>query len=236
MPVYFRTKFIIPYSCLALALVLLVLTHRVDSEPTHDKQALLSFLSSHNTNRVQWNASTSACTWVGVECNANRSSVISLRLPGVGLMGPVPADTIGKLTHLRVLSLRSNRLSGLIPSDFSNLKQLRSLYLNANLFSGEFPVSLTELAHLKRLDLSRNFFTGSMPFSVNNLTQLTGLFLENNGFTGNLPIITGERLMKLNVSNNHLEGSIPGTLSSFPASTFAGNVGLCGRPLPPCGA
>ncbi|KAH7856037.1 hypothetical protein Vadar_031926 [Vaccinium darrowii] len=197
MQVYFRTKFIIPYSCLALALVLLVLTHRVDSEPTHDKQALLSFLSSHNTNRVQWNASTSACNWVGVECNANRSSVISLRLPSVGLVGPIPANTIGKLTHLRVLSLRSNRLSGLIPSDFSNLKQLRSLYLNANLFSGEFP---------------------------------------NNEFTGNLPIITGERLMNLNVSNNHLEGSIPGTLSSFPASTFAGNIGLCGRPLPPCGA
>ncbi|KAG5556202.1 hypothetical protein RHGRI_006726 [Rhododendron griersonianum] len=257
MAVYFRNKFIIPYLCLAL--VLLVLTHRVDSEPAHDKQALLSFLSSQPANRVRWNASASACTWAGVKCDATRSFVISLRLPGVGLLGPILANTIGKLTHLRVLSLRSNFLTGQIPSDFSNLKQLRSLYLNTNLFVGEFPLSLTELAHLKRLDLSRNSFTGSIPFAItelahlkrldlsrnsftgsipfaiNNLKQLTGLFLENNEFTGNLPILTGVQLINFNVSNNNLEGMIPATLSSLPASSFIGNVGLCGKPLCGCG-
>ncbi|KAF7147741.1 hypothetical protein RHSIM_Rhsim03G0049700 [Rhododendron simsii] len=233
MAVYFRNKFIIPYLCLAL--VLLVLTHRVDSEPAHDKQALLSFLSSQPASRVRWNASASACTWAGVECDATRSFVISLRLPGVGLVGPIPDNTIGKLTHLRVLSLRSNFLTGQIPSDFSNLKQLRSLYLNTNLFFGEFPLSLTELANLKRLDLSTNSFTGSIPFAINNLKRLTGLFLENNEFTGNLPIITGLPLVNLNVSNNNLEGMIPATLSDFPASSFIGNVGLCGKPLCGCG-
>ncbi|KAL6971380.1 hypothetical protein U1Q18_031057, partial [Sarracenia purpurea var. burkii] len=34
----------------------------------------------------------------------------------------ISANTIGQLTQLRVLSLRSNRLSGQIPLDFSNLK------------------------------------------------------------------------------------------------------------------
>ncbi|CAH2042066.1 unnamed protein product [Thlaspi arvense] len=51
--------------------------------------------------------SDSACTWVGVRCDANRSFVQSLRLPGVGLVGEIPANTIGNLTQLRALSLRT---------------------------------------------------------------------------------------------------------------------------------
>nr|POE57437.1 putative inactive receptor kinase [Quercus suber] len=42
-----------------------------------------------------------------------------VRLPGVGLVGPIPPNTLGRLSQLRVLSLRANRLSGEIPSDFS---------------------------------------------------------------------------------------------------------------------
>ncbi|CAL5351206.1 unnamed protein product [Camellia sinensis] len=56
----------------------------------------------------------------------------------LGLVGQIPANTIGNLTQLRILSLRANRLSGSIPSDFSNLKLLRSLYLQNNLFSGKY--------------------------------------------------------------------------------------------------
>ncbi|XP_059635005.1 probable inactive receptor kinase At2g26730 [Cornus florida] len=215
--------------------LLLLLSLRVNSEPTQDKQALLAFLSqTPHENRLQWNPSDSACNWVGVECDANRTSVYSLRLPGVGLVGQIPANTIGKLTQLRVLSLRANRLSGQIPSDFSNLKLLRSVYLQNNQFSGEFPSSFTEMPRMTRLDLSSNNFTGTIPFAVNNLTHLTGLFLENNGFSGKLPSINQESLIDFNVSNNHLNGSIPATLSKFPASAFAGNIDICGAPLPPC--
>ncbi|CAL5403929.1 unnamed protein product [Camellia sinensis] len=56
----------------------------------------------------------------------------------LGLVGQIPANTIGNLTQLRILSLRANRLSGSIPSNFSNLKLLRSLYLQNNLFSGKY--------------------------------------------------------------------------------------------------
>ncbi|CAK9154433.1 unnamed protein product [Ilex paraguariensis] len=214
---------------------LLFLSHRVDSEPTQDKQALLAFISkTPHENRIQWNASDSACSWVGVECDANQSFVYSLRLPGVGLVGQIPPNTLGQLSQLRVLSLRANRLTGQIPSDFSNLKLLRSLYLQNNNLSGEFPSSLFELTRLTRLDLSTNNFTGPIPFSVNNLTHLTGLFLENNGFSGNLPSINPGGLVDFNVSNNHLNGSIPRTLSKFPASAFTGNIDICGEPLPPC--
>lgn len=211
--------------------LLLLLSGRVHSEPTQDKQALLAFLNqTPHANRVQWNSTDSACNWVGVECDPNRSFVYSVRLPGVGLVGPIPPNTLGRLSQLRVLSLRANRLSGEIPSDFSNLTLLRSLYVQNNKLTGEFPVGLTRLTRLTRLDLSSNNFTGPIPFSINNLTHLTGLFLENNGFSGGLPSIIAP-LLNFNVSYNNLNGSIPQTLSKFDASAFAGNVDLCGKPL-----
>ncbi|BAT76414.1 hypothetical protein LR48_Vigan01g264300 [Vigna angularis] len=221
---------------LSIIVFLLQLSYhvRVNSEPTQDKQALLAFLSqTPHSNRLQWNASASACDWVGVKCDDSRSFVYSLRLPAVDLVGPVPSATIGRLSQLRILSLRSNGLTGEIPADFSNLTFLRNLYLQNNQFSGEFPPSLTRLTRLTRLDLSSNNFTGQIPFSVNNLTHLTGLFLEHNGFSGKIPSITA-KLVRFNVSFNRLNGSIPETLSSFPDSSFAGNVDLCGPPLKAC--
>ncbi|XP_042486241.1 probable inactive receptor kinase At2g26730 [Macadamia integrifolia] len=215
--------------------MLLLLGMQVESEPTADKQALLAFISGVlHANRPQWNQSVSVCNWVGVECDDNQSYVSTLRLPGVGLVGQIPPNTLGRLSQLRVLSLRSNRLSGQLPTDFSQMKLLRSLYLQNNLFSGGFPSSLTRLTRLTRLDLSVNNFTGDIPFSVNNLTHLTRLYLQNNRFSGNLPSINPSGLTDFNVSNNNLNGSIPHTLSKFPNSSFTGNINLCGAPLNPC--
>ncbi|KAG5035219.1 hypothetical protein JHK87_010129 [Glycine soja] len=209
-------------------------SERVNAEPTQDKQALLAFLSqTPHANRVQWNTSGSACTWFGVQCDSNRSFVTSLHLPGAGLVGPIPPNTISRLTRLRVLSLRSNALVGPIPADFANLTSLRNLYLQNNHLSGEFPATLTRLTRLTRLELSSNNFSGAIPFSLNNLTRLTGLFLENNSFSGNLPSIT-LKLVNFTVSNNRLNGSIPNSLSRFPGESFSGNNDLCGKPLQPC--
>ncbi|CAA7397173.1 unnamed protein product [Spirodela intermedia] len=228
MGVAFRVLqvFLVVVCCLARGFV---------SEPTEDKAALLDFLGrTRHGRRIQWNSSASPCEWRGVTCDANRNQVVALRLPGSGLVGPIPPNTLSRLSGLRVLSLRSNRLSGELPADLANLSLLRSLYLQRNRLSGELPAGVARLTRMLRMDLSANNFSGSIPFALSNLTRLTGLFLGNNNFSGSIPSIDIPGMVEFNVSNNRLNGSIPEPLQRFPASSFAGNLDLCGGPLPPC--
>ncbi|CAM8911538.1 unnamed protein product [Rhodiola kirilowii] len=195
--------------CIATAF----LSHRSCAEPTSDKQALIDFISriSYNRTRVRWDPSVSACDWSGVVCDSTQTHVYQLRLPGVGLLGQIPDDTIGRLTQLRVLSLRNNGISGSLPTDFGNLTSLSSLYLQNNRLEGDIPASIS------------NMF-------------LRALFLQNNRFSGNIPAtLNTSGLVGFDVSNNNLTGEIPESLSKFPESSFAGNRFLCGQPLLSCG-
>jgi Leucine-rich repeat (LRR) protein len=205
------------------------------SEPVQDRSALLAFFNqTPHEQRINWSLSTPTCNWVGVTCDSSQSQVTELHLPGVGLVGPIPSGTLGRLSSLRVLSLRSNRLSGSIPDDLWNLPLLRSLYLQDNELSGEISPSIGNLGGLFRLDLSDNALTGPIPFSINNLTVLRGLRLQGNQLNGTLPSISIPSLQQFNASDNKLNGSIPKSLSGFPVSAFSGNLNLCGVPLPPC--
>lgn len=128
------------------------------------------------------------------------------------------------------MSLKGNHFSGPIP-DLSNLTALKLLFLSNNQFSGEFPVGL---GRLFRLDLSFNNLSGEIPVSVNGITHLLTLRLEGNSFSGDISGIKLPSLQEFNVSGNKLAGEIPGFLSVFPATAFAGNLGLCGPPLKNC--
>ncbi|KAF6143007.1 hypothetical protein GIB67_041075 [Kingdonia uniflora] len=199
-----------------------------------DMQALLNFsnLVPHG-RKLNWNSSTPICSsWVGITCNPEGTRVLALRLPGVGLIGPIPTNTIGKLDSLRTLSLRSNRLTGSLPSDISSLPSLHSLFLQHNNFSGNIPSSLSPAINL--LDLSYNIFTGKIPTGVQNLTQLTVLSLQNNSLDGPIPDLNLPKLKHLNLSYNNLNGSIPSSLEKFPNSSFVGNSLLCGPPMSQC--
>ncbi|KAG6643593.1 hypothetical protein I3843_09G218700 [Carya illinoinensis] len=199
-----------------------------------DRQALLEFASVvPHGGKVNWNPATSLCTsWVGITCTLNGSRVVGVRLPGVGLFGPIPANTLGKLDALTILSLRSNRLSGSIPIDILSLPSLHYMYLQDNNFSGNLPSSFSP--RLIFLDLSFNSFTGNIPDSINNLTHLSGLNLQNNSLTGSIPHLNLPGLKHFNLRYNNLNGSIPSALQKFPVSSFAGNWMLCGPPLNQC--
>ncbi|CAO2197154.1 unnamed protein product [Urochloa humidicola] len=208
--------------------------HAKSADLNSDKQALLAFAASlPHGRKLNWSSTTPVCTsWVGVTCTPDKSRVHTLRLPAVGLFGPIPSDTLGKLDALEVLSLRSNRLTVDLPPDVGSIPALHSLYLQHNNLSGIIPTSLS--SSLTFLDLSYNTFDGEIPLKVQNLTQLTALLLQNNSLSGPIPDLQLPKLRHLNLSNNNLSGPIPPSLQKFPASSFLGNAFLCGVPLEPC--
>lgn len=173
------------------------------------------------------------CLWPGIACSpAAPRRVVRLVLEDLNLTGPLPPGTLSSLDQLRVLSLHSNSLSGPIPSDLSSLRNLKSLFLNRNLFSGPFPAALLSLRRLRTLDLSRNNLSGTLPSNLSvALARLYLLRLDNNRFSGPVPPLNQSTLRIFNVSNNNFSGPVPVTeaLSSFGASAFSGNPGLCGE-------
>lgn len=219
---------------LALSLFpFLLLFPKVIADLSSDRQALLDFASAvPHLRKFKWNTNSSICTWHGISCSSDGSRVVALRLPGIGLYGPIPDNTIGRLDALTTLSLHSNGLSGNLPSDITSLPSLCFIFLQHNQFSGEIPSSLS--LQLNFFDLSFNSFSGNIPTTIQNLTHLTGLNLQNNSLTGSIPNVNLPRLTQLNMSNNQLNGSIPPSLAKFPPSSFQGNSLLCGQPSTQC--
>ncbi|KAK4802420.1 hypothetical protein SAY86_000623 [Trapa natans] len=215
-------------------LLFIILLPNTDADINSDQQALLQFASSvPHARRLNWTSASPVCSsWIGVTCNAQGTRVISLRLPGIGLIGPVPPNTIGKLDGLITLSLRSNRLSGDLPNDILSLPSLRNIFLQNNIFSGKIPPNLS--SSLTVIDLAYNSFSGEIPVTIQNLKGLTILYLQNNSLSGHIPNIDATGLRDLNLSYNHLNGSIPSSLGKFPPPSFEGNILLCGTPLREC--
>ncbi|XP_044506075.1 probable inactive receptor kinase At4g23740 [Mangifera indica] len=207
----------------------------VIADPVEDKRALLEFLGNIcHPGSLNWHENSSMCSlWTGVTCSKDRSRVIALWLPGFALQGPIPPNTISRLSALQNLSLRSNSISGSFPSDFSKLHSLSTLNLQFNSFSGPLPSDFSVWKSLAVIDLSNNYFNGHIPSSLSYLTHLTSLNLANNSLSGDIPDLNIPSLQLLNLSNNHLTGSLPHSLQKFPSGAFAGNNVSSETALPP---
>ncbi|KAK8961306.1 putative inactive receptor kinase [Platanthera guangdongensis] len=221
-------------SSLTFVFFLLHFFYQAASDLNSDKQALLDFSASvRHGRRLAWSLHTPACSsWIGVKCTKNRMRVLGVRLPGIGLAGSIPPNSLGKLDALQVLSLRSNKLNGTLPADVATLPSLRFLYLQNNKLSGHLPDSFSPM--LNSIALSFNSFTGGIPTAIQNLSRLTTLNLENNILSGPIPDLKLPKLRQMNVRFNNLNGSIPLSLQSFSKDSFIGNQQLCGSPLPQC--
>ncbi|KAG6537252.1 hypothetical protein ZIOFF_002339 [Zingiber officinale] len=190
-----------------------------------DRQALLDFVASiPNSGGLNWSLAISVCGgWKGVTCNPDKSRIVAVRLLGIGFSGPVPPNTLSRLSDLRILSLQFNNISGSFPVDFANLTALTELHLQFNNFFGPLPSDFSPWENLTALDLSFNGFNGSIPATISNLTHLAVLNLSNNSFSGQIPDLGLPNLLFLNLSSNHLNGTIPKSLRRFPNSSFFDN-------------
>ncbi|XP_021775210.1 LRR receptor-like serine/threonine-protein kinase GSO1 [Chenopodium quinoa] len=91
------------------------------------------------------------------------------------------------------------------------------------------------IAYIQSMKLSNNPLGGTIPKSLGKLIELEVLEMSGNNISGSIPkkVLNLEKLQVLDVSNNQLSGRIPPHNTSFLASAFSGNPGLCGAPLPP---
>ncbi|QCD94587.1 LRR receptor-like serine/threonine-protein kinase FLS2 [Vigna unguiculata] len=112
---------------------------------------------------------------------------------------------------------------------------LQSIDLSCNNLTCEIPKEITYMLGLVSLNLSRNNLSGKIPSEIGNLRSLDSLDLSRNHLSGKIPptVSNIDRLAMLDLSNNHLSGGIPWgrQLLTFNASSFEGNVDLCGKPL-----
>ncbi|XP_031745296.1 probable inactive receptor kinase At4g23740 isoform X1 [Cucumis sativus] len=92
-----------------------------------------------------------------------QGAVVEIRFEKSNLSGRIDADSICKLSSLRVLNLAKNNIQGNIPNSIVCCTRLIHLNLSNNNLSGELPFVLTKLKHLRRIDIYNNHFTTTSP-------------------------------------------------------------------------
>ncbi|HET9209039.1 MAG TPA: leucine-rich repeat domain-containing protein [Thermoanaerobaculia bacterium] len=216
----------------ALSLLALAVPARA-AVPKAERSALMALYKGTGgpkgwLNRAGWlGAKGTECSWAGVQCNQDGTSVVGLSLSENGLKGTLPA-TLSNLVNLQSLDLEGNAVSGALPKTLGRLANLRTLYLGLNQISGALPRELGSLAKLQVLDLPFNKLTGSLPPELGNLASLQILNLGGNQISGSIPVQLGNlrSLIYLDLSGNQLSGAIPpdlGRLAALQALALDGN-------------
>ncbi|KAK7304804.1 hypothetical protein VNO77_42693 [Canavalia gladiata] len=193
--------------------------HLASQQPNTDDFFVSEFLKKMSlTSSKVYNFSSSVCSWQGVSCDSKRESVVELVFSGMGLSGPIPDTTIGKLSKLQSLDLSNNNITGL-PSDFWSFSLLKRLNLSSNQIPGSLTNNIGNFGLLEVFDLSSNNFSGKIPEAVSSLVSLRVLKLDHNRFEQNIPfgILKCQSLVSIDFSSNQLSGTLPpGFGDAFP--------------------
>ncbi|GKA29500.1 leucine-rich repeat protein [Tanacetum coccineum] len=170
-------------------------------------------------------------TWLGREVSFLRL----VNLKSNNFDGNIPYE-IFYLTHIQILVLADNNLSGNIPRCFNNFSVLSGKEAASNdtfiysigdvpdvissdslVMKGREDTYSTILRLVKLLDFSNNNISGNIPSELTALTALQSLNLSRNQLTGRIPEKIGnmKALVSCDLSVNKLYGELPMSLSSL---------------------
>ncbi|KAG0090126.1 hypothetical protein BGZ92_003619, partial [Podila epicladia] len=146
------------------------------------------------------------------------------------LSGSLPSSGAG-WTNLGTLNLESNTLTGSIPDWLTNLPNLHSLAIGQNFFTTNDPIPIftfnvepsaigAVISHIPANTSPETYVPPSSVFLENfvRLPKLRQLKLDSLGITGGFPVSWEHQMVnltKLDVSNNSMQGLIPGYLNNF---------------------
>ncbi|KAI3451893.1 hypothetical protein Pfo_008558 [Paulownia fortunei] len=205
-----------------LAVALLIFSSAADPNDERCLTHLSESLEDPFKNLQNWTRATFAnpCQGFtsflqGATCNNGR--IYKLSLSNLSLKGTI-SPFLSNCTNLQALDLSSNQLSGSIPPDLQYLVNLAVLNLSSNHLSGPIPQQVALCAYLNVIDLHDNQLSGPIPQQLGLLVRLSVFDVSNNKLAGPIPASLGNR---------------SGNLPRFNASSYEGNKGLYGYPLPP---
>uniref|UniRef100_A0A7N0VBF3 Protein kinase domain-containing protein n=1 Tax=Kalanchoe fedtschenkoi TaxID=63787 RepID=A0A7N0VBF3_KALFE len=158
-----------------------------------------------------------ACSWPGVSCNDNSTTVTGLDLAFKGLSGVMSENQFNLFTDLAYLNFSHNSFSGNFPGGIFNLTKLETIDISMNNFSGPFPPEVSKLQGLVVLDAFSNSFSGSLPVEISKLESLKVLNFAGSYFKGSIPPEYGslKSIELIHLAGNLLTGAIPPELGQL---------------------
>ena len=181
---------------------------------------------------LDWSIESDIRYWEGITVAGSPKRVIRFNYRRLftdtdRLTGSLSAE-LSELDALTYIDLSGNDLTGGIPEELGDLSNLTSLSLSNNSLTGGIPEELGNLTNLTNLSLSNNDLTGGIPEELGDLSNLTSLYLSNNSLTGGIPEELGDlsNLTSLSLYGNSLTGGIPeelGNLSNLTSLSLYGN-------------
>ncbi|KAK2422679.1 putative leucine-rich repeat receptor serine/threonine-protein kinase [Trifolium repens] len=169
-----------------------------------------------NTSSVQVKGFENVVTCNCSFANATVCHIVSIVLKSQNLSGTLPTELV-KLPYLQEINLKNNYLNGTIPPQWGSMTNLIDIELLGNRLTGPIPKELGNITTLKILNLKFNQLSGVLPPELGNLHQLERLLLSSNNFTGNIPA-TYAKLTKLKhnrLCDNQFSGPIPDFIQSW---------------------
>ncbi|KAK7324501.1 hypothetical protein VNO77_28101 [Canavalia gladiata] len=157
------------------------------------------------------NGVTCHCSFV----NATVCHIVSIVLKSQNLSGTLPSELV-RLPYLQQIDLTRNYLNGTIPPQWGSMK-LVNISLLGNRLTGSIPKELGNITTLKSLVLEFNQLSEELPPELGNLLQLERLLLTSNYFTGNLPATFAKliALKHIRLGDNQFSGPIPDLIRSW---------------------